>query len=331
MTYEVRICKSDLHYVYVLSSIKQMAQLQHSMKVASRRSGLSTHVIRVWEKRYEAVSPHRTKTNRRLYSDEEIERLTLLRLVTEAGHSIGNIARLPMARLRKLAEEALPSAAPGRKASTRSASDVIEAAVEATKNLNAAELEEILGRAAVAHGQHGLLENIISPFAVKIGDLWREGVITAANEHFASAVIRNFLIRNSKGYALNGNAPTLVVGTPAGQLHEIGAVMAAAAANDMGWRVVYLGTSLPAVEIAGAVVQNKARAVALSVVFPGDDANLPAELENLRKHLPPEIKIIVGGRAAESYLPTLQKIGAVHARELRELYAELERLRMPAA
>ena len=60
-------------------------------------------------------------------------------------------------------------------------------------------------------------------------------------------------------------------------------MLVAAAANEMGWRVAYLGTSLPSAEIAGAAIQNNARAVALSIVFPGDDPNLPKELEGLRK------------------------------------------------
>jgi methylmalonyl-CoA mutase cobalamin-binding subunit len=105
--------------------------------------------------------------------------------------------------------------------------------------------------------------------------------------------------------------------------------MVAAAANDMGWRVVYLGTSLPAIEIAGAARQHQARAVALSIVFPGDDPSLPWELEQLRKHLPVETKIIVGGRAAESYTVTLEKIGAAQTQELKELYKILEEMRVP--
>ena len=75
--------------------------------------------------------------------------------------------------------------------------------------------------------------------------------------------------------------------------------MAAAAANDLGWRVIYLGTSLPALEIAGAVVRNQARALALSIVFPADDPALPGELETLRKTFPIDVKLIAGGRAAE--------------------------------
>lgn len=307
-----------------------MTEVQHSIKVAARQSGLSTHVIRVWEKRYDAVSPDRTDTNRRLYSAEEIERLKLLRAATISGHSIGSVARLPTAQLKKLVMESDHPPAPPSEKKSSAAQQLIDGAIEAIRSLNASELEEIFDRAAVAHGHHGLLEKIISPMAVKVGDLWRDGEITAAHEHFASAVIRNYLIRNSRSYAANAHVPTIVTATPAGQLHEIGAVMAAAVANDMGWRVIYLGTSLPAAEIAGAAIQNKARAVALSIVFPGDDPNLPGELENLRKHLPAGIEIIAGGRAAESYASVLEKIEAVHAKDLRGLYQFLERARLPS-
>ena len=59
-----------------------------TMKTASARTGLSPHVIRVWEQRYKAVVPARTETNRRVYSEEQVERLRLLGMATRAGHSI---------------------------------------------------------------------------------------------------------------------------------------------------------------------------------------------------------------------------------------------------
>jgi methanogenic corrinoid protein MtbC1 len=108
------------------------------------------------------------------------------------------------------------------------------------------------------------LEKVIGVLAQRVGDLWRAGEILAAHEHFASAAIRGFLGRNARPFAPGSNLPTLVVGTPSGQLHELGAVMVAAGANDLGWRVVYLGPSLPAGELAAAAAQNQARAVALS-------------------------------------------------------------------
>src|SRR5271165_2585041 len=88
-----------------------MAGIQHSIKIASRRSGLSPHVIRVWEKRYGAVVPSRTKTNRRLYGEAEIERLRLLGLATKAGHTIKNAVKLSNAELKALVETEMAAAA----------------------------------------------------------------------------------------------------------------------------------------------------------------------------------------------------------------------------
>ncbi len=298
----------------------------HSIQSVSRRTGLSTHVIRVWEKRYGAVKPNRTATNRRLYSEAEIERLLLLRLATEAGHSIGNIAALETDKLKAMASLAEGLSVPGRTRSQPSVS-FVDACIDATKRLDAVAFEDALRRAALALGQHGLLEQVVAPVAQAIGELWRDGTITAAHEHFASAAIRVFLGHASRPFALPGNAPLLLVATPAGQLHELGAVMVAAAATDLGWRVTYLGTSLPAVEIAGSAIQNKARAVALSIVYPVDDEHLPAELDKLRRYLPPEIKIIVGGRASHAYDEALKGIGALRSKDLKEFYVHLDSLR----
>jgi MerR family transcriptional regulator, light-induced transcriptional regulator len=316
--------------VYILSIIKPMSEeVQHSIKFAARKTGLSPHVIRVWEKRYDAVSPDRTDTNRRRYTDAEIERLTLLRAATLAGHSIGNVAQLPIEKLRELTANASAPTAVTR-GEDLAVATMIEDAVTTVLEHNSVKLEELLGRAAVHLGNHGLLERMIAPLAHRIGELWQDGTITAAHEHFASAVIRNFLVRHSKPYAMSGSTPTIVVATPAGQLHELGAVMVAAAANDLGWRVIYLGTSLPALEIAGAIVRNQARALALSIVFPGDDPNLPGELETIRKNLPIDVKLIAGGRAAEGYAGALEQNGFVLNKTLSEFYAVLEELRKGA-
>jgi len=68
---------------------------QHPIQVAARRSGLTSDVIRAWERRYRAVEPGRSATNRRLYSDDDVERLLLLGQVTRAGRRIGDVAGLP--------------------------------------------------------------------------------------------------------------------------------------------------------------------------------------------------------------------------------------------
>jgi len=66
----------------------------HPIRVAAERTGVSTHLIRAWELRYKAIEPHRSPTDRRLYSDAQINRIRLLKQGTEQGHTISHLARL---------------------------------------------------------------------------------------------------------------------------------------------------------------------------------------------------------------------------------------------
>lgn len=319
--------------------------LQHPIKVVARRTGLSQHVIRVWEKRYGAVEPSRTQTNRRLYSESEIERLHLLCQLTQAGHGICRIAKLPTERLRSLLGETTSATASGSSRippvntlltglSPSEANDAagcyIEEAMEAIRALNEVALDDVLSRAAVELGHQGLLQKVITPLTNRIGMDWEEGNIKIAHEHFASSVLRTFLCNSAKPFALPESAPVLLVATPSGQIHELGAVLVAAAATNKGWRVKYLGTNLPACEINGAVIQSKARAVALSVVYPDDDPHLVQELISLRKYLPADVAILVGGRAAESYRDAIASIGASLLTDLTQLNRKLDELRSTA-
>jgi len=103
--------------------------------------------------------------------------------------------------------------------------------------------------------------------------------------------------------------------------------LVAAAAAQQGWRVVYAGAAMPATEIAAAAIQNRVRAVALSIVYPADDPGLGAELLRLRRVLPVEIVMMVGGQAAGGYHQELQSIRAVWAPSLGAFLEELIRLR----
>ncbi len=303
-----------------------MSHVAFSIKATAQRIGLSPHVIRVWERRYGAVTPTRTDTNRRTYTEEEVNRLALLKSATEAGHSIGQIANLTDAQLQELARDTTASKADVEPAGPTPAS-FVAAAIKAIQRLNGAALDGILSEAAGEFGTQGLLQKVIVPLTYRIGDLWHKGDVTAAQEHFASSLIRSFLGNHARPYVMDSNAPLIVVGTPLGQFHELGAVIVASAASSLGWRVANLSASLPTADIAAAARRGNARAVALSIVFPEDDPNLPGELESLRRILPPAIAIIVGGRAAPAYSATLAKIEAGICHDLEDFYRALGELR----
>ncbi len=307
------------------ANIVPVQEAFHSIRVASQRTGLSGHVIRIWEKRYGAVEPARTESKRRLYSDQEVARLRLLKEVTQSGHSIGTVARLSEDQLRKLLSETTVRLLPSSASEVhRTDQEWIASCMRFVKSLDQDGLTHELRDAFLEFGHQGFLVRIAAPLAQALGTAWQQGEITAAHEHFASAHLKHFLNDRSRYASPHPAAPSILIGTPSGQIHELGATIAAAAAANAGWKTLYLGTNLPAAEMASAAIQNKCCAVALSVVYPEADPQVSSELTALRRYLPPSIKIVVGGRAARSYSDVLTEIQAHQVEDLTEFCAWLE-------
>tara|TARA_R110002096_G_scaffold273422_9_gene467297 strand:- start:34919 stop:35890 length:972 start_codon:yes stop_codon:yes gene_type:complete len=72
---------------------------QFQIGTVARLTGLTVHCIRAWESRYQVVEPQRSENNRRFYVRSDIRRLTLLKSLADAGHSIGTIAPLDTGQL----------------------------------------------------------------------------------------------------------------------------------------------------------------------------------------------------------------------------------------
>lgn len=275
---------------------------RHPVRVVAQRTGLTSHVLRAWERRYGVVAPTRSEGGQRLYSEADIERLTLLRRLTALGGAISQLAPLPAEDLARLVEEhgATPLAV-GAGPDDRDVSGWREAALSAIGALDGAALRRELERSVVALGIPRALDGVMAPMLVEIGQRWQDGALGIAHEHLATAVIRQVLGWVRETAETTSRAPSLVVATPPGQVHEGGALLVAAAAAALGWRVTYLGADLPVNEIAGAAHRAGARAVALSLIHPADDPSVATQLAALRRALPPELPLLVGGAAAESY------------------------------
>lgn len=142
-----------------------MLEAHHSIQLAAHLTGLSTHAIRIWEQRYQAVEPDRTPSNHRLYSRKDIERLTWLRDVTHAGHKISQVARLTNHQL-----QALARAASGRKpqapkavAATPAPGSFLDECLRFIESLDALGLDDALKRATTALGAQGVLQRLVAP------------------------------------------------------------------------------------------------------------------------------------------------------------------------
>ena len=254
----------------------------------------------------------------------------MLSRAVRGGHSIGKIAALPTDELRAMVANPAPASRAAKSATHDDPGAPFRSeALAAVTQFDGPALDATMRRAVVTLGNQGLLRLTIGPLAQEIGERWRDGLLTAAHEHFFTASVKVFLGELTRQYSTPLNAPRIIVATPLGQLHELGAVMAAATAANLGWRAIYLGPSLPAHEIAGAALRNEAAAVALSIVYPEDDPQLGRELTDLARLLPGGTRILAGGRAARGYFETLVRIGALYADSIEEFGQQLDSLRRP--
>ncbi len=298
-------------------------QPRHPVRVVAQKTGLSSHVLRAWERRYGVVSPTRTDGGQRLYSDADIERLSLLGTLTSRGGAISQLAALPLAELSRMSQAAL--AAPAR-ADGRGADRWREAAHQAIETLDGTRLRRELSRAAMDLGVPRFLDEVASPVLREVGDRWQAGRLGIGHEHLATAVVREVLGWVRESAETSGSGPVLVVATPVNQMHEGGALLAAATAAAEGWRVTYLGANLPSPEIASAALRSGARAVAISLLHPDDDPDIPGHLEALRKALPADVTLLVGGAAAEAYADAIEAAEGEVVNSLPELRGALREL-----
>lgn len=309
------------------------------VRLVAIRTGLTPHVLRAWERRYGVVTPTRTEGGQRLYSHLDIERLRRLRRLTDRGHAIGRIASLTLDALIGLGEETAEDAERvatlrertiGLNAADRSRAEVVReftvAALQATRRLHATDLQAVLERAAVTLGVPDFLDEVVATTLEDIGHGWAEKSVSVAQEHMATIVFRRVLGWLLKVYEISGPAPRLVVATPPGQVHEMGALMVAVSAAAEGWGVTYLGPDLPVADLLSAAAQTEARAVAISVVYLTDDQDLLGALREMRAGLPSHLPLLLGGAAAPEVRLQAEEAGATVIESLSDFRAMLQRL-----
>ena len=302
----------------------------HSLGVVCRRTGLKPDRLRAWERRYGVVRPRRSGGNQRLYTDADIERLGLLKQATENGHRIAQIADISTSELSVLVAEiaALPPAPPrpATPGEVALADGFLNVALAAIQQLDMRWLRTSLQQASARLAAPVFMQELLVPLLHRIGDLWAEVGLQIAHEHAASAVVRAFVDDMRAKFDSAHGAPAIVLTTLAGELHEMGALLATATAAGDGWDVTYLGPNLPSEQIALVARQKGARAIGLSVVLPEDAAALAEELHKLRRHVGPGISIIVGGRGAETVSEAVDEIAAIQVSDLQGLRQVLRTL-----
>jgi DNA-binding transcriptional MerR regulator len=262
---------------------------RYSIKDLERLSGIKAHTLRIWEQRYDILKPERTETNIRYYRDADLKRILNISLLNNNGYKISKISKLTDEEIVKEVEKLLTT--------YKSESDQIENLIICLMELDEDRFEKTISNSVIHFGFENTVEKIIFPFLKQLGNMWQVGMITPAQEHFVSNLIRQKIIVGID--QLNpgrvSNAETIVFFLPNGELHELGLLYCHFLAKSRGHRCIYLGQSVPyedVVTISKSVKPNKMVAVFTAKL---SDMDIEAYMQLLHSALP-DTQFLVSGR-----------------------------------
>lgn len=274
-----------------------------TLKSVLRLTGLNPDTVRVWEKRYNAVTPSRTSTGRRMYSEFEVNRLKLLAELTYNGHSISTVANLPDNKLVSLLAT-IKSSNPLSKASAlnpqiKIVSNEIMAAIE---EFDLGKLEVQLSKCNFSMSSRDLLFYLIPQLMLQVGAKINNDTMSVAQEHALSELIKKNIRKvYDELEPVDGSMKpekTLLFATPQDHLHEFAVLMAAVLCRFSGFKTHFLGSNLPAIDLISATKKLKPHAIILgfSPLFSPEAKSSAIEYMNeLEKNLNSNLMFWLGG------------------------------------
>jgi DNA-binding transcriptional MerR regulator len=259
--------------------------MSYRIKRVAHLTGINPATLRAWERRYNLIAPGRTHAGYRLYSDEDVAMLSRIKHLTDDGLTIGEaIARV-------------------RRGSAPVAADALAP--------DLAEVRTQLRDALLRFDRRGALlacerlsplpperrvEDVLLPLMREVGELWEENRAVVAQEHFASAFVRermaSLLAELDTGVA---QGPEGVCAGAPGDAHELGLLAAAVRLAAAGWRVLYLGADTPLDEIRRVVGERRPALLCTSVVVRREAAAFHDFARALRGLAPSGTGVVIGG------------------------------------
>ena len=218
-----------------LNNIKQ----DFTIKDLENISGIKAHTIRIWEKRYNLLTPNRTETNIRYYTPDNLQKLLNIVLLNNNNYKISKIAALTSDEITLKSRELAFDIA------------INDEAINAFK-LSMFQFDKILFNNTYNKLLHKktfreIFKDVFVPFLDHIGLLWQTDTLLPAHEHFISNLIAQKIQINTEKlqYSINDTNKTHVLFLPENEIHELGLLYLNYELVLRGHHTIYLGQSLP--------------------------------------------------------------------------------------
>jgi DNA-binding transcriptional MerR regulator len=259
---------------------------EYKIKDLEVLSGVKAHTIRIWEKRYSLLTPERTDTQIRLYTDEDLVILLNVCLLYKHGVKISHIANMAFPQIQSKVSEIQE---------LHKTEDSYEQLILALLNLDEKLFRSTLGALIDEVGLTNTFTEHLVPFLDRIGIMWLVGSINPAQEHFISNLIRQKVISEIDKLPIPENKEDAVMlYLPEHEWHEISLLFYQFILRSKNIPTIYLGQSLPYESLIQCVNQLKPKALVTSWLTAVEDKFMENYFKQLKEDSN-QIPIYAGG------------------------------------
>lgn len=253
-------------------------------------SGIKAHTIRIWEQRYNALTPFRSEGNTRHYSNEQLRRLLNIVSLMESDFKVSELCAMPDEKLFDLVE-----AKQNNWLHDDSEAYFVSQLISAAISFNEVHFEKVFSNCLLRMGLIDTYTKVIYPMLNRVGIMWSTGKFSPAYEHFSSNLIRQKLFS-----AIDSLPPAKTVENswllflPENEFHEIGLLFSNFLIRQAGVKVVYLGTDVPFETLIDAVEKTSPAHLLFFLVHYDTVENAQKYIGDLKKSFG-DIKIHLSG------------------------------------
>jgi len=263
------------------------AKVRFDIAGVERETGIGKDALRVWEKRYGFPVPERDEREERLYPQDQVDRLRLIKRLLDSGMRPVKVVGLEVAELNALINQ-MPNDAAQHSAD-------LSGFIDQIKNHQATELRVALSRALMRQGLDDFLSKTISPLNQLVGEAWMRGELRVFEEHLYSEQITHVLREAITTLRHAGDTPRILMTTLPGEEHSLGLLMAEATLSLCGAHCIMLGVQTPIQEIVLAAKAHEVDVLALSFSSALPVLQVKSGLQLTREALPKQIELWAGG------------------------------------
>jgi DNA-binding transcriptional MerR regulator len=294
----------------------------HRIHRVAKLTGLSKDVIRVWERRFGLLKPTRGANRYRNYSDEDVALLRFLKEQLDAGGSIGELSKLGREELLERARASAPQVSFVDNTFSR----LLRELLSTLNPFNRVTFEKRLNGAVAVVPFEEALHGILLPLQEQVGQLWHEGHVNVALEHYVTKQIQQKIFSAMNQLPVAEFGAKVVVACPPGEEHDIAALAVAYRCRVRGCRIYYLGANVPIASLTNLCEQVDPDLTIISFPLALSEAKATELLQALAHEVNPVSHLAVGGHGALAMRDLFVQYNIMVLEDFAELDHRLDRL-----